>query len=267
MRRFFRDCHVLRLAFLLSSLLLAGPALSQASDQGDLEFGHIHLPPFGYTDSEGESTGYLVELARRVFDSMDQPVRFVQHPATRLYRQIDTGETAFTLASAELHRLSQTAIEAEEAAITLTLTLYRRKGTPAINDVEQLRGQHLVLLNGYSYGKLGEFFEAESDAIRISKARTHRSALRMIHYGRADYLLDYQTPADLTIAQNSMTGLERDVIGRVPVHFFVSKALDNAQALADAWDHNLRKLKASDRLPSRDHYDMGVPNDAAPGSR
>jgi len=256
---------------LLTPLLLGTLVLSVEAhadkDPEPLEFGYLHLPPFGYTDSEGQSKGYLVELARRVFSAMDQPVRFVQHPASRLYRQIDTGDTAFTLASAELHRLSQTAVEAQEAAITLTLTLYRRKGTPSISQVEQLRGHHLVLLKGYSYGKLGEFFEAGRETIRISEARTHRSALRMIQYGRADYLLDYQTPADLTIAQNGMAGFARDVIGRVPVHFFVSKSLDNAQALADAWDNSLRELKASDRLPTTDYYDMGTTNDGLPESR
>ena len=262
-----RGCQLLRQAVLVSALLLCGSAVSQETERDRLEFGYIHLPPFGYTDSEGEHKGYLIELARRVFDGMEQPVRFTQHPASRLYQQIDTGETAFTLASADLHRLSQTAIEAQEAAITLTLTLYRLKGTPSITSVEQLRGEHLVLLKGYSYGKLGEFFESERGRIRISEARTHHSALRMIQYDRADYLLDYQTSADLTIARNGMTGFARDVIGRVPVHFFVSKELDNAQALADAWDRSLRQLKASDRLPSSDYYDMGVTNDRSPGSR
>lgn len=262
------DCHALWRALLTSSLLLlAGTALSQEADRDRLEFGYIHFPPFGYTNSEGEPKGYLMDLSRRVLNRMNQPVRLVQHPASRLYRQIDTGDTAFTLASSNLHRLSETAIEAEEAAITLTLTLYRRKETPPINDVEELRGHHLVLLQGYSYGELGAFFEAENEAIRISEARTHRSALRMIQYGRADYLLEYQTPADLTIAQNGITGLARNVIGHVPVHFFVSKELANAQALADEWDQNLRALKANDRLPSTDHYDMGVPIDRSPGSR
>ena len=245
-------------SLLLSILLMSAEAVA-ATDSEPLEFGYIHLPPFGYTDDEGQPRGYLVELARRVFTAMDQPVSFVQHPAARLYRQMDSGETAFTLAAANLHRLQTTAVEADEPAITLTLTLYRRKDTQPVSDAEQLKGRHVVLMKDYSYGQLGRFFEAESDAMRITEARTHKSALQMIQFGRADYLLNYQTPADTTIAQQGLSGLARDVIGRVEVHFFVSKALENAQALADDWDRHLQKLKQDDRLPSADYYDMMAP--------
>ncbi|WP_295717887.1 transporter substrate-binding domain-containing protein [uncultured Halovibrio sp.] len=244
---------------LLFSILLLSTEASAQTEPEPLEFGYIHLPPFGYTDSEGQSKGYLVELARQVFSAMDQPVRFVQHPATRLYRQIDSGETAFTLAAADLHRLKNTAVEAEEPAITLNLTVYHRKDTQPVSDVEQLKGHHVVLMKGYSYGQLGRFFEAESDAMRITEARTHQSALQMIQFGRADYLLNYQTSADTTIAQHGLTGLESDVIARLDVHFFVSKMLANAQALADDWDQNLRDLKQHDRMPSKETYNIKSP--------
>lgn len=245
-------------SLLLGALLLASP-VSAETDPEPLEFGYIHLPPFGYTDSDGESRGYLVELTRRVLSAMDQPIRVVQHPATRLYRQIDSGETAFTLAAADLHRLENTAVEANEAAITLTLSLYRRPDTEPVSNIEQLKGHHVVLMKGYSYGDLGRFFEAEGDALRVTEARTHRSALRMIQFGRADYLLNYHAPADTTIEQQGLTGIESDIIKQVDVHFFVSRALDNAQALADEWDRNLRQIKKEGRLPSASSYNIKRP--------
>ncbi|XOZ35093.1 substrate-binding periplasmic protein [Halomonadaceae bacterium KBTZ08] len=196
-------------------------------------------------------------MSRRVFRAMDQPVTFVQHPATRLYRQLDAGDTAFTLGAAKLQRLADTAIETEEAATTLTLAVYRRKDTEPVSGIESLRGKRLVLMNGYSYSRLGERLEEASDAIQTTEARTHKSALRMIQFGRADYLLNYMTPADTTIARNKLSGLRRDVLTRVDVHLYVSKAVPNARALAREWDQNLKALKRHNQLPHTNYYEMG----------
>lgn len=241
---------------LLNVLFMTLPA-SGEPQQKPLEFGFIHFPPFGYLDDEGHPEGYLVALSRRVFRAMDQPVTLVQHPATRLYRQLDSGDIAFTLGAAKLQRLADTAIETEEAAKTLTLALYRRKNTEPVSDIESLSGERLVLMSGYSYGRLGKRLEEEGDAIQTIEARTHKSALRMIQFGRADYLLNYMTPADATIAQNKLSGLQRDVLTRVDVHLYVSKAVNNARALARNWDQNLKALKRNNQLPHTDYYEMG----------
>ena len=247
-----------RLLFCCTALLvaaLAAPTAASASEGKPLEFGYINLPPFGYTNKEGEHKGYLVDVSRRVFQAMDQPVHFAQRPATRLYRQLDSGRTAFTLGAANLHRLTANAVESSEPAARLTLSLYRRKDTDPISSLSQLRGEHVVLMKGYSYGSLGPFFRKEANATQITEARTHKSALRMIQFRRADYLLNYQIPADTTIARNSLEGLERDVIGRVDVHFFVSEAIEDAQSLVAEWDHHLRRLKRNNALPSMDYYE------------
>ncbi|MEQ6884175.1 transporter substrate-binding domain-containing protein [Salicola sp. Rm-C-2C1-2] len=234
-------------------MLLSLPASAEAKE---LEFGYVNLPPFGYTDDEGRSKGYLVALARRVFEGMDQPVRFVQHPATRLYRQMESGETAFTLGAAGLHRLTDTAVESQEPAAKLTIALYRQKSTESISNVNELKDKRVILIKGYTYGQLGRFFEEHRDAMQIIEANGHKSALRMIQFDRADYLLNYQTPAETTIAHHQLNGLDRDIIGQLGVHFFVSRALENAQSLADAWDKQLRALKRNGQLPEADYDGM-----------
>lgn len=246
----------LRGLLLLMVMLMALPA-SAEPEGTKLEFGYVNFPPFGYTDDDGRSKGYLVALTRRVFQAMDQPVRIVQHPASRLYRQMGSGRTAFTLGAAGLHRLTDTAVESQEPALTLTLVVYHRKGTESISNVQELKGKRVILIKGYSYGKLGRFFEKHADALQIIEARGHKSALRMLEFDRADYLLNYQIPAETTIAKNNLSGFKKDIIGTIDVHFYVSRALENAQSLADAWDDQLQALKRNDRLPSTSYYDMG----------
>ncbi|TDT43403.1 polar amino acid transport system substrate-binding protein [Halospina denitrificans] len=241
----------------LSFLLIAVSAIAglSANVQAEpLEFGYIELPPFGYTNSEGEASGYLAKLSKQVFQEMGLPVHYQQHPASRLYHQLKTGDTALTMGPAGLHQLRRAALESQEPAITLTLAIYHRQDTDPVFSVENLKGKRVVLMQGYSYGRLRRFFEEEADNMQINYARTHVSALKMLLYERADYLLNYQIPAETVIARNGLSGLKGQVIGKTPIHLFVSRQTDGAQQIIEQWDHHLRKLKQNDGLPTFHYY-------------
>lgn len=239
----------------LLSCLMTGSALG-GQQESSLEFGYIELPPFGYTSQSGQASGYLADLSRSVFEEMGLNVHYQQHPATRLYHQLKSGETGLTMGPEGLHQLRRAAIESREPAITLTLAIYHRQETEPVSAVEDLKGKRVVLMQGYSYGRLRRFFQRESDTMQISYARTHLSALKMLEYGRADYLLNYQIPADTVMAKNGLGGLKSQVIGKTPIHLFVSRKVDDAQRIADQWDQALEKLRANDKLPVFDYYDQ-----------
>lgn len=242
------------LTIIFAALLVAqGPALASDREQS-LEFGHIELPPFGYTDSEGNARGYLINLTKAAMDRMGLSPEYQSHPASRLYRQLKSGKTAFTLGAAKLHTLREAAIESEEAAITFTLSIYNHEDSPRVSDLENLKGERVVLMQGYSYGQVGRFFEKNADSMHIEHARNLDSALNMLTHGRADYLVNYQRATEALMAKKGITSIEGEVIGRTPVHFFVSRKLDNAQAIADAWDRALRNLKREEKLPEFHYY-------------
>jgi|AntDeeMinimDraft_5_1070356.scaffolds.fasta_scaffold00026_46 polar amino acid transport system substrate-binding protein len=237
--------HYFLLAIMAASLLVQGPVMASQNEQ-PLEFGYIELRPFGYTDSDGKARGYLIELTKRVFARMNLSPDFQSHPAARLYRQLQSGETAFTLGAAKLHTLREAAVESEEPAIIFKLSIYTREDSPAISDLENLKGKRVLLMQGYSYGQVGKFFEKNADSMHIDYARNLDSALNMLMHGRADYLLNYQRATETLIAKKGIKTLKSEVIGETPVHFFVSRKLNNAQAIADAWDRELRALKRTD---------------------
>lgn len=248
MKQYCRNILLITLLSCLAGSALGGP------QQEPLEFGYIELPPFGYTNDEGIASGYLAELSRRVFREMDLRVHYQQHPATRLYHQLKSGKTALTMGPEGLHQLRRAAVESQEPAITLTLAIYHRQGTDPVFDVDELKGKRVVLMQGYSYGRLRRFFEEQADSMQISYARTHTSALKMLLYGRVDYLLNYQIPADTVIARNGLGGLKRQVIGKTPIHLFVSRKIEGAQRITDRWDHHLRKMKENGDLPVFNYY-------------
>lgn len=235
--------------FLILTCLVFAPVTPVLAKDEPLEFGYIELPPFGYTNGDGRIDGYLAEVAKVVFERMELPVRFRELPASRLYHQIATGDTAMTLGPAGLHQLADHAYESGEPAITLTLSVYRRTDAEPVSSIEELRGKRVILMQGYSYGRLAGFFETAADSMDLKRARTHASALNMLLYERGDYLLSYQVPVENVMAEHGLSGLEADVIGQVPIHYFVSHEIDSGQKLVDQWDHHLAVLQESNELP------------------
>lgn len=247
MKRFFVLLACLSLGFAINS--------AHADQQIDPhEFGYIELPPFGYTDDNGEIAGYLADLSRVIFERLERPVHYRELPASRLYHQIRAGDTAMTMGPKGLDQLSDAAHESSEPAVELTLSLYRRSDTPSLTSLEQLRGKRVVLMQGYSYGKLVRFFEEEAEDMQLIEARTHTQALEMLRRERADYLLSYQTPVDTVKARNGVSGLSSDVVGRVPIHLFVSHQVPDGQQIVQEWDRELADLRQTSQLPPMDFY-------------
>jgi len=48
-------------------------------------------------------------------------------------------------------------VESEEPAIIFKLSIYTREDSPAISDLENLKGKRVLLMQGYSYGQVGKF--------------------------------------------------------------------------------------------------------------
>ena len=125
----------LNILFLMLSCLVFAPVTPVLAQDEPLEFGYIELPPFGYTNGDDQIDGYLAEGAKAVFERMELLVEFRELPASRLYHQIATGNTAMTLGPAGLHQLADHAYESREPAITLTLTVYRRAEAEPVSSI------------------------------------------------------------------------------------------------------------------------------------
>jgi len=232
--------------WLLSGLLSVAGAATAGEPGTPLEFSFVELPPFGYIDDTGVARGDLVDTAQKVFDAMGQPVQFSQLPASRLYSQMQAGTTHLTMGAGQLERLKGYSVRSSEPVATIIPTIYALETTPPAHTLEDLKGQHVTLLQGYSYGDMYRFFEDRANNIRIDYARTHESALRMLVQGRSDYLVNYRAPAELTIARLGLTGITATPLEEVGIYLFVSSALPNAEELVAQWDHHIKRLRESD---------------------
>jgi len=221
-----------------------------AEDDPPLQFGFTDMPPFGYMDDDGQVRGYLADIAIKVLAAMDQPYVFQRLPTTRLYKQVRDGVTQLVMGPSNLHFLQGHALESEEPLVTMTTSVYRLPDTPPVESVSDLKGKRVVVLHSYSFGELVRFLEDPENAIRLEKAPTHISSLRMILHGRAGYLVNYERPAETVIERHGIEGLVSDKLTEVDIHMFVSNAYDGADDFMASWDRHFTALKETGELPA-----------------
>ncbi|MFE8072571.1 transporter substrate-binding domain-containing protein [Marinobacteraceae bacterium S3BR75-40.1] len=232
-------------------LVMSSTALA-ASKGCPPEFGYIQMPPFGYTDEGGSIQGYLAEIAKAVFDQAGIAPYYNPLPAARLYQNIRKGDTLITMGPKDLVFLRDHALQSARPAITMNISAYHRPETPPVKSLADLKNRHVVIINGYSYGKLVKALEKPEYNIMLERVRTHDSGLKMAQLGRVDYFIDYRIPADTVIAADGIRGLERETLANVGIHFFVSKACPDAARLMSAIDDAYGTLKQNGQIPQFD---------------
>jgi len=86
----------------------------------------------------------------------------------------------------------------------------------------------------------------------------------MLRYRRADYLLDYQLPAEQARRDQGLEPLPHLVLQQVPIHFIVSRHVaDSAAVLADL-DRAFLALRAAGRLPGLPEGSLSAAASRAP---
>lgn len=179
-------------------LLLGLAAVSQAQAAGrTLTVGYYDFSPVMYGDSHGVTRGEMAELTRLVLRRAGYRPRFRRLPSARLYTALKSGSVDIWLGAPGKPELRAHTRESAHSLGRVDLNLYHRADTPTPRIPESLVGQGVIVINGYSYWpSVNQLLQDPALDIRLLRTATHESALAMLRYRRADYLLDYQLPAE-----------------------------------------------------------------------
>lgn len=247
-------------------LLLGLAAVSQAQAAGrTLTVGYYDFPPVMYGDSHGVTRGEMAELTRLVLRRAGYRPRFRRLPSARLYTALKSGSVDIWLGAPGKPELRAHTRESAHSLGRVDLNLYHRADTPTPRIPKSLVGQGVIVINGYSYWpSVNQLLQDPALDIRLLRTATHESALAMLRYRRADYLLDYQLPAEQARRDQGLEPLPHLVLQQVPIHFIVSRHVaDSAAVLADL-DRAFLALRAAGRLPSLPEGSLSAAASRAP---
>ena len=257
---------------LLTSLLVAtlycvqAPLLqaAPAAQQAPIRVGYIEFPPYSYTDKQGQPAGHLLEFFELVAQRAGYRTQFIEYPSYRLVKTMESGLVDISPSLVQHPVMSQYTLRSRYLVARVLLNLYYLDQPPPAQ-LEELRNTRLLLIQGLVYpgSPLAAVAENPANGVLTSTAPTHKAAAQMMHLRRADYLLNYQDPAESGFEEADLPVLPYVTLLQQDFTMAFSQESPRARQLRDDFDSAIDALKAEGRLPEK--YRAIFPyTDAAP---
>ncbi|MBZ0335313.1 transporter substrate-binding domain-containing protein [Marinobacter sp. AL4B] len=227
------------------------------SDARTLRVAYMEFPPVTYQNAFGEPEGEMVGITRKVAKEAGYELKFLYLPVSRTYLYLKNGSIDFALGLTEVPTLDGAVIDSEINLVSVVLSAWYREGQAPLTDIDDLRDQVVILVNGFTYGGLRSWLERQDD-IRITDAPNHRSAIDMLKRGRGDYLLDYRDPVREELMRFSDALIQETEIRTRTGAWLFSAAIPEAQTLKAEFDAAYHRLAERGELSPADTGDIAT---------
>ncbi|MCP4163534.1 MAG: amino acid ABC transporter substrate-binding protein [Deltaproteobacteria bacterium] len=213
-----------------------------------LKYAYIEFPPFTYTDTNKQPSGFLVDWASKIFPKAGYKFTSESLPVLRLAGYIVDGKVDIWMGLKTLPQFKNTTYKGTVKITDLILRAYTTKKNKKIIKKEDLKGTSVIILRGYSYGGWINYIKNPKNSVDYLKANKHTSALKMLRAGRGDYLLDYKAPCNIAQKKVTIKNLKHNDISSLPIYFIVSGKLKNGGDVLKNLEREFKKLKNSGKL-------------------
>ena len=217
----------------LSSLCFAEP----------LEVGVTHAPPFYVVDGQ-DVKGLLADMLSEVLAKANIEFVMKPYPIKRLHLNLIKGTTDIYLGAPKpaLSGFEDATIQSETSPVKLELWSLSTSREPLLNNIEDLSGKGVIVINGYAYGGLINHIKNPDQNISVYEVDSFAQGVGMLRKGRADYLLDYRKIAELYFKNDNASDLKYSVLSDVDLYFIVSKRTKGAEDVLTRIEKALNEL-------------------------
>ena len=233
-----KGCYLAVLGWLCSTML--------ANAQPLVKVAYIDFPPYGYTDEEGYAAGIFNDFTRHVLAIAGYETEFQELPRPRMYKQVQQGSTHILVGTKSLTSIADVAEFSSSSIGQVHVYAYFLAGLPAPESHQSLNHHHVVTISGYTYDGLHTYLQDPVNQIQTTKVFSHKSGLKMLEHGRADYLLDYLAPVSSYLQQYGRPdNLRQKYLRSSDVYLMYSKLapqMPELQQRVDAAIEELRQL-------------------------
>lgn len=194
------------------------------------------------TTPDGAPDNPLVKYAEALFAKARLPFHAETYPSARMFAMLREKPGGFAML-VDSPTVRDCCLVSAHLVARTDLMAYRRDELPALIGPQDIKGRHIILIRGYSYGELAGLLHDPANNIKIDQAATHETGFGMLERGHGDYLLDYVGPANEVLAERPYFRLARQKLARSEVRLVLSKDFPHAEEL-------MRRLDAAvDGLP------------------
>ncbi len=233
-------------ALILTGLLLAPGQSVIAHERPVIQGAFIEFPPLAYVNASGQAEGSFIRQAEQIADCAGYDIHWKQLPIGRVYLYLENGNIDMWIGSAGVPELEDYTLETDFHVRYISLNAYHRRETPAIEEIDELKGNNLILIRGYTYWRILDHLKEDSDTT-IAVAPDHHSAIRMLKFKRGDYLVNFQSPMGEIISEHPFPGLQSSKLLEWPLTFVFSRKPAHTRQMVEDFNQAWRSFPATER--------------------
>lgn len=196
-----------------------------------VKVGLFDFPPFYINDGSKQFNGSLVKLLHEIFKKANLKYEMEMYPVKRLYLALASGEKHVFIGVKNAPEYEGKVYYSKKPVTTIKLCAFSIGETPLIHSKEDLNGKNVILVRGYSYAGLINYFKDPKNKMDLHYATAHDDGISMLRVQRAKYLVDYLDAGEEYLKKQKNIDLKCSVITTAKLHIIVSKAAPNASEL------------------------------------
>lgn len=172
-----------------------------------VKVGYVEFPGLTYTAQDGKPAGPVNEITMKTLEHAGIRYTIASYPAARLFDDLSKGKIDLFNGMSNIPSFQNTTIHKPLNLFPLEMRVYFTGNRKLINYREDLSGQSIVLVRGYSYGEWGSWIRHKSNNVIFFETDLHDAAFTMLKKGRVDYLLTYKYIDEICLKDISIPDL------------------------------------------------------------
>ncbi|MEH6650138.1 MAG: transporter substrate-binding domain-containing protein [Motiliproteus sp.] len=163
----------------------------------------FNFAPFYSPNEQGQAQGILIDELTQLLDQLGCQRQITFYSAPLMLQKVANGQADLTMVI-DHPMLRNTAIYSRNSMLELRLTSYQYQHTASIKRFEQLSQQRVIAIRGYGYGGLFDQLANTEMQVQLHFASNIEEGLELLKNNVGDYLLGYQRPINLILAQRDL---------------------------------------------------------------
>lgn len=216
-----------------------------------IKIGYIEFPPMTYTDEQGNPAGIIIDITSKTLKKAGYKWTAKSLPTKRMANMLTKGHVQLWIGLSTLPEFKDKTYIGESVVEKLILRAYAIGNRKPILKQEDLIGQTILILRGYSYGGWINFIKDPLNQIKFIEFDSHEDAFKGIdNFSKNNkcYLLNYKHPSDIVLKKLNLSDIQFNDISSLNIHFVVTRQMPDAKIVLNRIENAFQQLQEDGAL-------------------
>lgn len=236
--------------------ILKNPTLREGTPEPDtswwlaqtIKIGYIEFPPMTYTDELGHPAGIIIDITSKTLKKAGYEWTAKSLPTKRMAKMLTKGQVQLWIGLSTLPEFKDKTYIGKSVVEKLILRAYSLGNRKPILKQEDLIGQTILILRGYSYGGWINFIKDPLNQIKFIEFDSHEEsfkALDKFSKQKICYLLNYKHPSGIVLKKLNLSNIQFNDISSLNIHFVVTRQMPDAKIVLNRIENAFQQLQES----------------------